>query len=81
MMIGFEVAPVAPSARLVRTKSGSIESSQSFVPLATNDSKGVEMLATRRVIARIFRESRHYPLYIVSLHASRAMSDGLIEGA
>ena len=32
MMIGFEVAPVAPSARLRAISSGSTESSQSLVP-------------------------------------------------
>jgi hypothetical protein len=37
MMIGFDVAPVAPSLRLERTRSGSIESSQTFVPEAMSD--------------------------------------------
>src|SRR4029450_5272283 len=41
MMIGLLVAPVAPSARFDLTRSGSIESSQSFVPLATSDWSGV----------------------------------------
>src|SRR5690348_10886803 len=45
MMIGFEVAPVAPSARLVFTKSGSTESSQSLVPVAIRDCKG-EVIAS-----------------------------------
>ncbi len=36
-MIGFDVAPVAPSARFSRTKSGSTESSHSLVPEAIND--------------------------------------------
>jgi hypothetical protein len=36
-MMGFEVAPVAPSARFLTTKSGSIESSQSLVPVAMSD--------------------------------------------
>ena len=35
------VAPVVPSARLDFTRSGSIESSHSFVPAATNDCSGV----------------------------------------
>ncbi len=37
MMMGLEVAPVAPSARFVFTKSGSIESSHSLVPVAIKD--------------------------------------------
>ena len=41
MMIGFEVAPVAPSARLRAISSGSTESSQSLVPEATSDCSGV----------------------------------------
>ena len=36
-MMGLEVAPVAPMARSRRTKSGSTESSQSFVPVAIKD--------------------------------------------
>ena len=40
-MIGLDVAPVAPVARFDRTKSGSIESSQSFVPVASRDSNRV----------------------------------------
>jgi hypothetical protein len=40
-MIGFEVAPVAPMARLAVTSRGSTESNQSFVPAAINDCKGV----------------------------------------
>ncbi len=40
MMIGFDVAPVAPSARFVFTKSGSTESSQSLVPVAISDCRG-----------------------------------------
>ena len=42
-MIGLEVAPVAPAARFDRTRSGSIESSQSFVPVASRDSIGLGM--------------------------------------
>ncbi len=41
MMIGFDVAPVAPKARLRFTKSGSIESSQTLVPDAISVCKGV----------------------------------------
>src|SRR5690349_24519897 len=37
MMIGLLVAPVAPSAMFLSTRSGSTESSQSLVPLATRD--------------------------------------------
>src|SRR6188472_521947 len=44
-MIGFEVAPVAPSARFVFTKSGSTESSQSLVPVAISDCRG-EVIAS-----------------------------------
>ena len=40
MMIGFDVAPVAPSARFLTTRSGSIESSQSLVPDAISDRSG-----------------------------------------
>src|SRR2546421_330288 len=36
-MMGFEVAPVAPRARLLLTRSGSMESSHSLVPVATRD--------------------------------------------
>ena len=39
MMIGLEVAPVAPNSRLMATSLGSMESSQSFVPAATSDSQ------------------------------------------
>src|SRR5215212_11451110 len=45
MIIGFDVAPVAPSARFVFTKSGSIESSQSLVPVAMRDCSG-ELIAS-----------------------------------
>ena len=38
-IIGLEVSPVAPNCRLTRTSSGSIESSQSLVPVAIRDSK------------------------------------------
>src|SRR5579883_951805 len=41
MMIGLEVAPVAPKARFVFTSVGSTESSHSFVPVATSDCNGV----------------------------------------
>src|SRR5258708_5596998 len=37
---GLDVAPVAPQARFSRTKSGSTESSHSFVPVATRDLSG-----------------------------------------
>src|SRR5205085_11122621 len=37
MMIGLDVAPVAPSLRFVSTSLGSIESSQTFVPQAISD--------------------------------------------
>ena len=43
-MIGLEVAPVAPAARFDRTKSGSIESSHSFVPVASSDSIGLGIM-------------------------------------
>ena len=43
MMIGFDVAPVAPNARLLTTKSGSTESSQSFVPAWMMDESGEDM--------------------------------------
>ena len=49
MMIGFDVAPVAPSARLAATRSGSTESSQSLVPQATSDSRGVMVRSLHRV--------------------------------
>src|SRR5436190_24379974 len=51
IMIGLDVAPLAPQARLRCTSSGSIESSHSFVPQATSDSSGVMgffLLAGRR---------------------------------
>ena len=41
--LGFEVAPEAPRARFARTRSGSTESSQIFVPAATIDSIGEGM--------------------------------------
>ena len=41
MMMGLEVAPVAPSARLLAIKSGSTESSQTLVPDAASDCSGV----------------------------------------
>ncbi len=42
MMIGFEVAPVAPLAAVsLATRSGSTESSHSLVPDATSDCSGV----------------------------------------
>src|SRR5262249_31694424 len=37
MMMGLDVAPVAPSAMFLSTRSGSTESSHSFVPACTND--------------------------------------------
>src|SRR4030081_3697448 len=36
-IIGFDVAPLAPIARFFFTSSGSIESSQTFVPVAISD--------------------------------------------
>src|SRR5262249_6637891 len=42
-MIGLLVAPVAPSARLRLTSTGSTESSHSLVPHAISDSNGVVM--------------------------------------
>ena len=45
-MIGLEVAPVAPRARLVRTRSGSTESSQSLVPEAMSDASGDVMASS-----------------------------------
>ena len=44
MMIGFEVAPVAPKARFLATSSGSIESSQIFVPLAISERSDEDMM-------------------------------------
>src|SRR5262249_53214424 len=41
MMIGLDVAPVAPKARLRAISSGSTESSHSLVPQATSDCSGV----------------------------------------
>ena len=41
MMIGLEVAPVAPLARFLAISSGSTESSHSLVPHATSDWSGV----------------------------------------
>ncbi len=41
MMIGLDVAPVAPKARLAATSLGSTESSHSLVPQATRDCSGV----------------------------------------
>src|SRR5262249_54994994 len=41
MMMGLDVAPVAPQARLRDTSVGSIESSHSLVPERTSDSNGV----------------------------------------
>src|ERR1700760_856416 len=41
MMIGLDVAPVAPFARLVAISTGSTESSHSLVPHATRDWSGV----------------------------------------
>ena len=44
MMIGLEVAPVAPRARFVATASGSMESSHSLVPQAIRDRSGLVMI-------------------------------------
>ena len=41
MMMGLDVAPVAPSLRLRAISSGSTESSQSLVPAFTSDCSGV----------------------------------------
>src|SRR5579859_2281707 len=43
MMIGLDVAPEAPRARLRATSSGSTESSHSLVPLAIRLCSGVVM--------------------------------------
>ena len=43
-MMGFDVAPVAPRARLSRTKSGSMESSHNLVPDSIRDRKPVAMV-------------------------------------
>ena len=48
MMIGLEVAPVAPQARLWATSSGSMESNHSFVPEAISDWSGMLMIFLRR---------------------------------
>ena len=45
-MIGFEVAPLAPRAKFLATKSGSMESSHSLVPLAIKDLSGELIVAT-----------------------------------
>ena len=47
MMMGLDVAPVAPLRGCVATSSGSTESSQSLVPQATSDSRGVIGYLTR----------------------------------
>src|SRR5437899_178562 len=47
IIMGFEVAPVAPSARLRVTRSGSIESSHSLVPVAISDCSGVGIQISR----------------------------------
>src|SRR5947209_5550468 len=44
MMIGLDVAPVAPQARLRATSSGSTESSQTLVPAEIRDCNGVVMM-------------------------------------
>src|SRR5580704_9060347 len=46
MMIGFDVAPVAPKARLTLVKSGSTLSSHNLVPVAISDSKGVVIVGS-----------------------------------
>ena len=54
-MIGFDVAPVAPNLRLAATRSGSMLSSQSFVPVAISDSSGViRLLLPVRVVSLRF---------------------------
>lgn len=40
-MVGFDVAPVTPQARLRATASGSTESNHAFVPVAISDARGV----------------------------------------
>ena len=49
MMIGFEVAPVAPCDRFSLMRSGSTESSHSFVPDAASDCNGVMCISIERV--------------------------------
>src|SRR5260370_12127901 len=48
IIIGFEVAPLAPRARLRCTRSGSIESSQSFVPDAMRERRGLVIAVLHR---------------------------------
>jgi len=54
----LEVAPVAPAARFVRIKSGSIESSQSFVPVAKRDSIGFGIAKTPSIPIRDSKNRR-----------------------
>src|SRR5258708_5699061 len=42
MMMGLEVAPVAPAARFLRTSCGSTLSSQTLVPVAMRDLRDME---------------------------------------
>src|SRR5688572_10991948 len=60
-MIGLEVAPVAPSLRLDATRSGSIESSHSFVPVAMRDCRDmikIPFRGSRRRQRRIYCRQR-----------------------
>src|SRR6476646_7086410 len=43
-MVGFEVAPVTPHARLLFMCSGSTPSSQTFVPVAISDARDIVAL-------------------------------------
>ena len=68
-IIGLEVAPVAPSSRLVRTNSGSILSNQSFVPELISDVNECDMiypcvsLTSSSKSKPLFKESRPESLY------------------
>src|SRR5581483_1202869 len=79
-MIGLDVAPVAPQARLRATSSGSMESSHSFVPAAMSDCNGVSVLlmgASVRVRARGGAARLHYSIYqIVQPPPRRAPAGG-----
>src|SRR5262249_55937667 len=77
MMIGLDVAPVAPSARLRATSSGSTESSQSFVPQAIRDWSGVVMSGSGKQLGRRRRSGavvRTGPSYFLRLYVIAIIS-------
>src|SRR5579864_7542043 len=78
-MIGLEVAPLAPQARLRATSSGSTESSHSLVPQAMRDCNGVVMAlllsrAKSALVVDLLRASvfRHYQQGIADGHSPPA---------